>query len=157
MLDRLLDFMKDIQQSVMGEPAENFSDDDPRLAAAALLLHIMDVDGDRREAERDVLYRTLSEAYALPREAVERLIKAAEKADQEAIDIYGFSMVLKRHLNQAARLEFIELMWEMVYSDGEVHELEDAVMWRLADLLEVAEPDRMTIKQRVEKRFCPQA
>ncbi|MBB6260868.1 putative tellurite resistance protein B-like protein [Paenochrobactrum gallinarii] len=157
MLDRLLDFMKDIQQSVMGEPAENFSDDDPRLAAAALLLHVMDVDGDRRETERDVLYRTLSEAYALPREAVERLIQAAEKADQEAIDIYGFSMVLKRHLNQAARLEFIELMWEMVYSDGEAHELEDVVMWRLADLLEVAEPDRMTIQQRVEKRFCPQA
>lgn len=154
MLDRLVNFIKDIQETVMGEPAENFSEDDPRLAAAALLMHIMDVDGDRRETERDALYLTLSEVYALPREAVERLIKAAEKADQEAIDIYGFAMVLKRHLNHTARLEFIELMWEMVYSDGTVHELEDAVMWRLADLLELAEPDRIAVKHRVEKRFC---
>lgn len=154
MLVRLVDFLKNIQQSVMGEPAEDFSQDDPRLAAAALLLHIMDVDGDRRKAERDVLCRTLSEAYTLPKESVKRLITAAEKADQEAIDIYGFSMVLKRHLNHAARLEFIELMWEMVYSDGAVHELEDAVMWRLAGLLEVAEKDRIAIKHRVEKRFC---
>lgn len=153
MLDRLLDFFKDIQQSVMGEPAEDFAHDDPRLAAAALLLHIMDVDGDRREAERDMLYRTLSEAYSLPKDAVQRLIKAAEKADQEAIDIYGFSMVLKRHLDHAASLQFIELMWEMVYSDGAAHELEDAVMGRLAELLEVTEQDRIAIKRRVEQRL----
>jgi uncharacterized tellurite resistance protein B-like protein len=153
MLDRLLDYIKDIQQSVMGEPAEDFNRDDPRLAAAALLLHIMNVDGDRRETERALLYKALSDSFALPKNTVERLIKAAEKADQEAIDIYGFSIILRRHLNMTARYQFIELMWEMVYSDGEPHEMEDAIMWRLADLLELNEADVSAIQKGVAERL----
>ncbi|MGU3573959.1 TerB family tellurite resistance protein [Brucellaceae bacterium C25G] len=157
MLDRLVDFFKDIQQSVMGEPVERFTQDDPRLAATALLLHIMDVDGDRRRAERDLLYKTLSQAFGLHRDAVHHLISDAEKADQEAIDIYGFAMVLKRHLNPTARLEFIELMWTMVYSDEEAHELEDAIMERLSDLLEVTEKDRNAIRHSIEQQYYSKA
>ncbi|WP_245495702.1 TerB family tellurite resistance protein, partial [Mesorhizobium sp. M1A.F.Ca.IN.020.30.1.1] len=41
-----------------------------------------------------------------------------ERADNEAIDLYAFTSVLKRHLDAEARKAFIGLMWEIVYADG---------------------------------------
>ncbi|MEO0637039.1 MAG: TerB family tellurite resistance protein, partial [Pseudomonadota bacterium] len=35
----------------------------------------------------------------------------------------------------------------IVYSDGQLHELEDNVVWRIAELLGVSARDRMLAKQ----------
>ena len=78
-----------------------------------------------------------------------RLAKAGEKADNEAIDLYAFTSVLKRHLDAEARKAFIELMWEIVYADGEVHELEDNIVWRVAELIGVESRDRIEARRRV--------
>ena len=46
----------------------------------------------------------------------------------------------------------IERPWEMVFADGELHEFEDNVVWRVAQLLHVESPDRIAMKQRVRER-----
>ena len=50
------------------------------------------------------------------------------------------------------RVLIIENLWEMVFADGIVHELEDNVVWRIAELLGVDSRDRMLLKQKVWKR-----
>lgn len=152
MFDRLLDFLKDLPGGNTKQQIEGFSRDDPKLAAAALLFHIMEVDGSRHKAERKHLSEVLSQHYGVKGDVLKRLIKAAELADQEAIDLYSFTSVLKRHLDQQARLDFIALMWEMVYVDGDVHELEDNVMWRVAELIGVSGPERIAMKHAVAER-----
>ena len=71
----------------------------------------------------------------------------------EAIDLYQFTSVLKRALDDAERVTMIESLWEMVFADGVVHEMEDNVVWRVAELLGVDTRDRMLLKQRVWKRI----
>ena len=80
------------------------------------------------------------------------LFRSGEKAEREAIDLYAFTSVIKRRLNEASRVEFIELMWEMVYADGVVHELEDNIVWRVAELIGVGQHDRIAMRQRVQAR-----
>ena len=41
----------------------------------------------------------------------------------------------------------------MVFSDGEIHELEDNVVWRIAELLAVDKRDRMEIKRNVRQKL----
>ncbi|MBC2883841.1 TerB family tellurite resistance protein [Ochrobactrum sp. CM-21-5] len=151
MFDRLLDFLKELPGNGFRERGEKFSDDDPRLAAAALLFHIMDVDGDTRESERKTLSIMLSQKYDLKGDALKQLIRAAEEADQEAMDLSSFTSVLKRQLDYQARLDFVALMWEMVYADGDVSEVEANVMWRVAELIGVREEDRNIIQARGEE------
>ena len=43
-------------------------------------------------------------------------------------------------------------MWEIVFADGHLHELEDNVVWRIAKLLEVENADRIAMKQRVREK-----
>ncbi len=40
-------------------------------------------------------------------------------------------------------------LWQMVYADGEVHEFEDNIVWRVAELLDVEARDRLALKQSV--------
>ncbi|OYR20673.1 tellurite resistance TerB family protein [Brucella thiophenivorans] len=149
MFDRFLDFLKELPGNGLRERGEKFSDDDPRLAAAALMFHIMDADGDVREVERAKLSAMLSQKYGLKGDALKQLIRAAEEADQESISLSDFTSVLKRHLDYQARLDFIVLMWNIVYADGVASEVEADVMWRVADLIGIKAQDRDQIEAQV--------
>ena len=39
------------------------------------------------------------------------------------------------------------MMWDLVYADGAVHEFEDNLIWRVAELLAVPTRARMRLKQ----------
>jgi uncharacterized tellurite resistance protein B-like protein len=120
------------------------------VAAAALMYHVMDADGVRHDAEWERMKEILAEAYGLTGDALDRLVAAGGKADEEAVDLYAFTSVLKRHLDEKARIEFVGLMWEVVFADGELHELEDHTLWRIAELIGVDRRDRILERQKAQ-------
>jgi uncharacterized tellurite resistance protein B-like protein len=146
MLDAIREFLSDIAGSP--EP-KKFAEDDYRLAAAALLFHVIAVDGVVSEIERDKLAEVLMRRYQLDRDGVRDLIAAAETADNEAVDLYSFTHILKQNLDIAERERIIALMWTLVYADGTVHEFEDNVIWRVAELLGVSSQARIRLKHAV--------
>ncbi|WP_157016580.1 tellurite resistance TerB family protein [Mesorhizobium xinjiangense] len=149
MFDRLIDFLRDLPGAGSGRDGE--ADEDPRVAAAALMFHVMDADGVRLDVERERLEAALSEAYGISGKDLSALVAKAEKADREAIDLYAFTSVLKRHLDEQGRFEFIRIMWEIVFADGELSELEDNVVWRVAELIGVERPERIALRQQAQE------
>ena len=148
MLERLKSFLGALPgKSGAGEAGA----DDPRVAAAVLLLMIADADGDRGQEERAMLRQTLAETYALSRKQTERIVASAEIAGNEAIDLFAFTSVLNRALDEAGRIEFVGLLWEMVYADGEMNEIEDNLVWRVAELIGVAARDRVRMRRLVRE------
>lgn len=150
MFERLLTFLRDLPKS----PPDN-ERDDPRIAAAALLFHVMDADGLRQDVERERIKALLADAYGLDGSRLDRLLAAGERADGEAVDLYTFTSVLKRHLDEEERINFVRLMWEVCYADGELHELEDNTLWRVAELIGVDGRDRIAMRQAAERRAQP--
>jgi uncharacterized tellurite resistance protein B-like protein len=114
------------------------------------MYHVMDADGVRHDAEWERRKELLAESYGVTGEALDRLVKAGGEANEEAIDLYAFTSVLKRNLDEKARMEFIGLMWEIVFADGELHELEDHTLWRIAELIGVERRDRILARQRAQ-------
>jgi len=148
MLDRLILFLKSLPDAGSGHRAP--SADDPRLAAAALMFHVINADGVLEDSEKAKLRASLSEAYSLTGVELDTLVKAAESAERESIDLYAFTRVLKRELDADARLHFIGLLWEMAYADGRADELEDNTVWRVAELIGVDSRDRIAARQRIK-------
>jgi uncharacterized tellurite resistance protein B-like protein len=144
MFERVLSFLRDLPA---GSGASS-SADDPRIAAAALLHHAMNADGVRQDVEWERFKAVLAESYSIKGSELEALAAAGERADNEAIDLYAFTSVLKRHLDADARKAFIGLMWEIVYADGELHELEDNTVWRVAELIGVERRDRVEARRK---------
>lgn len=136
-----------------GEGGEAFTGADPRLSVAAILVHIVAVDGIVTDDEKRRLREVLRAHYELSAEETERLVEEATERDESAVDLYAFTSVLKRELDEAQRRDVVELMWEMVFADGEVSEFEDNVVWRVAELIGVPARDRMVIRQKIEGRL----
>lgn len=147
MFDRILSFLQELPGGDRHQAGS--SADDPRVAAAALLFHVMDADGVRDEEERQRLKDGLSRSYGVTGAELDALVKAGEEADREAVDLYAFTSVLKNELDEEARAEFIRLMWEVVFADGEMHELEDNMVWRVAELMGVSNRVRVLLRQDV--------
>jgi uncharacterized tellurite resistance protein B-like protein len=154
MFDRLLEFLGDLPGNKPGRKA--LKPDDPKVAAAALMFHVMDADGDRREVESTRLKALLAGAYGLSGRGLDELMRAGEEADQEAIDLYAFTSTLKRNLTREGCVEFVKIMWEIVYADGELHELEDNIVWRVAELIGVDSRERIALRRLVQEQH-PQA
>ncbi|AXS42126.1 TerB family tellurite resistance protein [Breoghania sp. L-A4] len=150
MLKQLKKFLKDI--TVGGDTAHTFADDDHRLCAATLLIHIVSVDGIVDDSERTRLRTILKEHYQLDENETSELIDEARKRDKEAVDLYGFTSVLKRRLDIDERRKIVEMMWEIVYADGQVHEFEDNTVWRVTELLGIPASDRLALRRRVANR-----
>jgi len=126
-----------------------FGDDDYRLAAAALLVHAATVDGEMSQRERDKLRAVLEQTFALDSQATDALIEKATAAEHEAVDLYHFTQLLNRALNEAGRARVVEMMWQIVFADGRRDELEDNLLWRAADLLGVSPRERIELRRRV--------
>ena len=90
--------------------------------------------------------------YGLSAGEAERVAEAGRAANDEAVDLYHFTSILKNRLDEAARIRFVEELWEVTFADGQVHELEDNVIWRVSDLLGVSTRDRMLRKRAVAGR-----
>jgi len=131
-------------------PDRQFGEDDHRLAAAALLYHVVAVDGEVAEAERERLHELLKARYGLDEEATEKLVRAAVEADDEAVDFYRFTSVLKAQLDEIDREQIVAMMWDLVYADGRLTEFEDNSIWRVADLLGVSGRSRLRLKKIVQ-------
>ncbi|GGB39203.1 hypothetical protein GCM10011316_09050 [Roseibium aquae] len=141
-----------LQELTFGESEKvKFAEDDKRLAAAALLFHLVDIDGVVDENESRKLRDILKAHFSLTDAETNELIKTAKQKDSEAVDLYGFTSVLKRTADEQERLAIVEMMWEIVYADGHVHEFEDNTIWRVAELLGISTRDRMLLRQKVAR------
>jgi len=151
MLDAIRQFIADLT----GMPeARSFGDDDYRLAAAALLFHATAIDGIVSAEERAKLHELLKLRFNLDDSDADQLAAAAEAADNEAVDLYGFTSILARRLDEAGRERIVEMMWELVFADGAVHEFEDNLIWRVAELLGVPSQTRIRLKQAVRDKIA---
>jgi uncharacterized tellurite resistance protein B-like protein len=148
MLDKLRHFIADVV-SPSGHEARTFGDGDYRLAATALLIHVISLDGPPSEVEKKKLHTLLETRFALDPGTADKLIADATLVEGEAVDLYHFTSVIMRSVDETGRLRIIEMMWELVYADGSVSEFEDNIVWRAADLLGVSSRDRVNLKHRV--------
>ncbi len=133
---------------VESEPA--FDAADPRVATAALAVHAIAVDGIVAEPEKEKLRQILKQHFELGEDETTELIDEARRRDLEAIDLYAFTSVLKRALDENGRRGVVEMLWELVYADGQVDEMEDNFIWRVAELLGISSRERIALRKRVE-------
>jgi uncharacterized tellurite resistance protein B-like protein len=147
MFDRLRQFLEEMTGP---DPAEReFGEGDFRLAAAALLVHVAEIDGLFDLAERRSLLLLLQQRFDLDAEAAGRLLAAAQKSDREAVDLYGFTSILQESMSLPERRRVIEMMWTIAYADGEAQEFEENIIWRVSELLGVSANDRIALRRKI--------
>ena len=123
---------------------------EPKMAVAALLVHLAAVDGQVKEEEREAITGALTDYYELEAGDVEKLIADATRQDAEAVDFYRFTSALTSLPNEE-KLQIVRMMWQVVFADKKNHELEDNMVWRIAELIHVSARDRTILRNQMAR------
>ena len=134
-------------------PPAAHSFEERQLAAAALMVEAATMDSTFDAAERERIAELIQERFALgPDEAVD-LIAEAEQAVSASVQWHGFTSAIKDGFDHAERIELIEMLWEVAYADGQLHDYEASLLRRIAGLLYVSDRDSGEARKRVLARL----
>lgn len=123
--------------------------DELQLAAAALLVEAAHLDDSYDEVERAAIAHAVKQEFKLSDEECKTLLQQAEVAQHEATDLHRFVRKFDANFGNEERLRLIEMLWRVVYSDGELHPYESNLISRIAAMLHVTDRERAEARQRV--------
>ncbi|MEO1092523.1 MAG: TerB family tellurite resistance protein [Pseudomonadota bacterium] len=124
-----------------------------RLAAAALLVTAGMMDDEFDDAERARVLELLQTKFDLDEPAARELLAEGETLAKESVDLFGFTSAIKEGFPPEERIDVIEMVWEVIYTDGELHHLETNLTRRLAGLLGVSDRESGSARLRVRRRL----
>lgn len=122
-------------------------------AAAALMVEAARLDGNFGDLERDRIRRLLVERFSLTPWVAGELLAGAERTATESVAWQGFTRAIKDELPPEERIGVIEMLWEVVYADGHLHDYEASLLRRVAGLLYVSDRDSGDARLRVMERL----
>ncbi|MDO6964886.1 tellurite resistance TerB family protein [Rhizobium alvei] len=147
MFEKLMAFLG----SLGAEAEKPDQTDDPSVAVVALALSVINADGVVDPKERQVLEDVIRARFNLSKVEFEAKLAAAERAEERAVDLYHFTSRLNRSLDERQKTEFIGMLWQIVHADNDRNELEDHLIWRIAELIGVSGRDRVTRRMDADK------
>lgn len=134
-------------------PEAPAGEDQVRLAAAALLVEAAEMDGHLHEEEHGRIHGLLRRRFGLSEEEAAELMAQARAEVAEAVQLVSFTRAIKDHCSLEQRVEILEMLWEVVYADGELHDYEANLIRRVAGLLYVPDRDSGEARKRAMARL----
>lgn len=131
-----------------GDAAGRVDLDGVRLAAAALLVEAAMADGSMAATERDSIGRLLRQRFDLSDAAAEALFQEAWRRQQAEAQLFPFVRVIVDRSSEAQRIELLEMLWEVAYADGHLHDYESSLVRQVAGLLYVSDQSSGLARQR---------
>ena len=119
------------------------------IAACALLLEIAHADEDFTPDEKERISRHAREDLGVAPGDVREVLRLAEEARQESVDLYQFTKLVTESFSREQRLRLIEAIWGVVYSDGVLTAVEGQLARRIAELLGFQHPEVQAVRERV--------
>lgn len=135
------------------------SDDKDRVAAAAaaLLIETAVMDGRFDAGERRAVTGLLSGRFGMDAAMAAEIIAEAEAAVAQSAGLFSFTRILRGDYDHAERVEMIEMMWEVAYADGVLHDYEANLIRRATGLLHVSDQESGAARKRVLERLDNEA
>lgn len=151
MLESIRSFFRS-SMSPAANAAEGSAKKDIRLAACALLLELAHADDEFGEEERRHLESAVRRQFGLDADDAERLLHLAEEARREAVDLWQFTNLVAESYSLGQKMVLAEIMWGLVYSDGELAGKEDYLMRKICNLLRLEPGYLAEARKRAEGR-----
>lgn len=117
-----------------------------QLAAAALLVEVMVIDGNLDEQELASISQTLCQILELSSDQVDELILLSRDEVSEATSLYQFTREINTHFSADQKMKLLTAMWRVAYADGHLDKHEEGIIRRVADLLHLRHSEFMQCK-----------
>ena len=147
MLNRIRDFFNTRAAAPVEGEAHN--DEELRLAAAALLVEAAQMDQAIDAGERSRIVELVKWRFDLTEDEGKDLVRQAEDTVKTSVQHHGFVSTIVRAFSHQERVQLVEMLWDIAYTDGRLHDMEAALLRRISGLLHVTDQESGAARKRV--------
>lgn len=126
-----------------------------QLAICVLLAEMSRVDGQVCPNELSHLNRLMDKQFDLTDTEKQELQDLANEELDDATDYYQFTSVINSHFTHSQKIEVVEHLWQIAYSDGSIDSHEEHFLRKVHSLLHVSHSDFIKAKLRAQSTIKP--
>ena len=115
---------------------------------SGLMIEAAYTDGKVDEIELNKIKYSLINVFNEDPEEVEIVIKEALKNKNNSRSLHNYTSFINKNFDDNKKLLLIEALWEIVLSDGEIHDFESNLIRRLAGLLYISDVNSGNARKR---------
>lgn len=123
-----------------------------QLASCALLLEMVRIDKQTAVVEEQTLLAAMQRTFEIDTDQASKLVELAHDELEQSTDYFQFTSLINQQFSQTQKIEVIEAMWQVAYSDHEIDAHERHLMRKIGALLHVPHGDHMAAKTRGKEK-----
>jgi uncharacterized tellurite resistance protein B-like protein len=124
-----------------------------QIATCALLVEMANSDDDFSNDEKARIVDILKNRFGLDDNQVDELFEITRQEIKNSLDLYGFARMINKHYNETQKIAVIELIWEVIYADGQLSAYEDYLVHKYQKMLDLTHAQFIEAKMRVLERM----
>ena len=119
---------------------------------SGLMIEAANTDGEITQEELNKISHSLINVFKEDPKAVEvSLTKAFENKDNSK-SLYYYTSKLNKSYSNENKIKLVEVLWEIILADNEIHDFETSLIRRLAGLLYISDVECGNAKIRAGKK-----
>ena len=119
---------------------------------SGLMLETANIDGHVDQQEVDKISKVLIDIFHEEPSAVEAELKKCLEELEEHKSFHSFTSQINQSFSNEKKIILLEILWEIILEDGELHDFESNLMRRLAGLLYISDVQCGNAKKRALKK-----
>ena len=119
---------------------------------SGLMLETANIDGHVDQLEVDKISKVLIDIFHEEPSAVEAELKKCLEELEEHKSFHSFTSQINQSFSNEKKIILLEILWEIILVDGELHDFESNLMRRLAGLLYISDVQCGNSKKRALKK-----
>ena len=142
----MINFLKKVLNS---QNSSEYKEDNKKLELlCGLMIEAAYTDGQVDESELDKIKSSLTNVFEEDSEEVNITIKEAINNKNNSKSLHHYTSFINKNFNEDKKLLLIEALWEIILSDGEIHDYESNLIRRLSGLLYISDVNSGNAKKR---------
>jgi uncharacterized tellurite resistance protein B-like protein len=133
--------------------AKDSTEQDERHALAVILISVARSDWEYTLIEASRIDSILQKRFSITGEEAQKIRHLAEELEEQATDLVRFTKIVKKFVPLEQRTDIIEVLWEVVLTDGVRDDGENSLLRMLGPLLGVTDREIAFSRQKVNKTF----
>lgn len=153
MLSKLEQFIKNTFSLPNEDNNPEQLDQKLKVATTVLFLEMAYIDFNFSTEEEEQISKTLVDLFGLESSEVEDLIEIAREERNKNVDIWTFASVIKTNFTREQKLEILEKLWLLIFTDGKVDKYEDRLIHKISTLLGLEHGEMIAAKIKIQKKL----
>ena len=113
-----------------------------------LMIEAANSDGDIGTEEIQKIKETLTNTFKENPEEVDSVLEQSIQNSNNSKSLYYYSSKINKNYSDEKKIKLIEILWEIVLADGQLHDYESSIIRRLSGLLYISDINSGNARKR---------